>query len=233
MLLINFPSNPTAQCVDLVFFEHVIAIAKEHGIWVIQDLAYADIVFDGYKAPSILEVPGAKDIAVEFFSLSKSYNMPGWRVGFMVGNKTLVNALTRLKSYLDYGLYAPIQVAAVAALEEDQQCVNDICSLYQRRRNVLCDGLNAAGWTVERPKGTMFVWAKIPEQFQHMGSLEFSMKLLTDAKIAVSPGIGFGDYGDKYVRFALVEKEERTQKAMRGIQAMLQEDVPSMASGTK
>jgi alanine-synthesizing transaminase len=160
---------------------------------VIQDLAYADIVFDGYKAPSILEVSGAKDIAVEFFSLSKSYNMPGWRVGFMVGNKTLVNALTRMKSYLDYGLFAPIQVAAIAALEEDQQCVSDICSMYQHRRNILCDGLNAAGWKVERPKATMFVWAEIPEQFQHMGSLEFSKKLLNEAKIAVSPGVGFGD----------------------------------------
>jgi len=233
MLLINFPSNPTAQCVDLKFFEHVITIAKEHNIWVIQDLAYADIVFDGYKAPSILEVPGAKDIAVEFFSLSKSYNMPGWRVGFMVGNQTLVNALTRMKSYLDYGLFVPIQVAAIAALEEDQQCVSDICSMYQHRRNILCDGLNAVGWKVERPKATMFVWAEIPEQFQHMGSLEFSKKLLTDAKIAVSPGVGFGDYGDKYVRFALIEDEERTNKAMRGIQAMLQDDVPSAASVNK
>ncbi len=233
MLLINFPSNPTAQCVDLAFFERVVEIAKEHDIWVIQDLAYADIVFDGYKAPSILEVSGAKDIAVEFFSLSKSYNMPGWRIGFMVGNQILVNALTRMKSYLDYGLFAPIQIAAVAALEEDQQCVTDICSLYQHRRNVLCDGLNAAGWSVEKPKGTMFVWASIPEQFQHMGSLEFSKKLLTDAKIAVSPGVGFGEYGDKYVRFALIEDDERTNKAIRGIQAMLQEDVPSVASVNK
>ncbi|TDJ16689.1 MAG: aminotransferase class I/II-fold pyridoxal phosphate-dependent enzyme, partial [Gammaproteobacteria bacterium] len=181
----------------------------------------------------ILEVPGAKDIAVEFFSLSKSYNMPGWRVGFMVGNQILVNALTRMKSYLDYGLFAPIQAAAVTALEEDQQCVADICSLYQHRRNVLCDGLNAAGWSVEKPKGTMFVWASIPEQFQHMGSLEFSKKLLTDAKIAVSPGVGFGEYGDKYVRFALIEDDERTNKAIRGIQAMLQEDVPSVASVNK
>ncbi|MFT5427124.1 MAG: alanine-synthesizing transaminase [Gammaproteobacteria bacterium] len=232
MLLINFPSNPTAQCVDLAFFERVIEIAKEHGIWVIQDLAYADIVFDGYKAPSILEVSGAKDIAVEFFSLSKSYNMPGWRVGFMVGNKTIVHALTRLKSYLDYGLFSPIQIAAVAALEEDQQCVTDICNMYQHRRNVLCDGLNAAGWKVERPKATMFVWAEIPEQFQHMGSLDFSKKLLTDAKIAVAPGIGFGEYGDKYVRFALIEDDERTQRAIRGVQAMLQEEAPSVALGS-
>ncbi len=233
MLLINFPSNPTAQCVDLAFFERVIEIAKEHNIWVIQDLAYADIVFDGYKAPSILEVSGARDIAVEFFSLSKSYNMPGWRVGFMVGNKTLVNALTRLKSYLDYGLFAPIQVAAVAALEEDQQCVTDISNMYQHRRDTLCDGLNAAGWSVKKPKATMFVWAEIPEQFQHMGSLEFAKKLLTDAKIAVAPGIGFGDYGDKYVRFALIEDDERTNKAMRGIQAILQDEVPSVVSGIK
>ncbi len=230
MLLINFPSNPTAQCVDLEFFERVIEIAKEHGIWVVQDLAYADIVFDGYKAPSILEVSGSKDIAVEFFSLSKSYNMPGWRVGFMVGNPTLVSALTRLKSYLDYGLFAPIQVAAVAALEEDQQCVADICSMYQHRRDVLCDGLNAAGWNVEKPKATMFVWAEIPEQFQHMGSLEFSKKLLTDTNIAVAPGIGFGYHGDKHVRFALIEDEERTNKAMFGIQTMLQDETPSVVS---
>jgi len=233
MLLINFPSNPTAQCVDLAFFERVIEIAREHNIWVIQDLAYADIVFDGYKAPSILEVSGARDIAVEFFSLSKSYNMPGWRVGFMVGNKKMVNALTRLKSYMDYGLFAPIQIAAVAALEEDQQCVTDISNMYQHRRDTLCDGLNAAGWSVEKPKATMFVWAEIPEQFQHMGSLEFSKKLLTDAKIAVAPGIGFGDYGDKYVRFALIEEDERTNIGMRSIQAMLQDEVPSVVSGIK
>ena len=233
MLLINFPSNPTAQCVDLAFFEHVIEIAKEHGIWVVQDLAYADIVFDGYRAPSILEVPGAKDIAVEFFSLSKSYNMPGWRVGFMVGNKTIVHVLTRLKSYLDYGLFSPIQIAAIAALEEDQQCVTDIRNTYQHRRNVLCDGLNAAGWNVEKPKATMFVWAEIPEQYQQMGSLDFSKKLLTEAKIAVAPGIGFGDYGDKYVRFALIEDEERTQRAVRGVQAMLQEETSSEAWGSK
>lgn len=233
MLLINFPSNPTAQCVDLEFFARVIEIAKKHGIWVIQDLAYADIVFDGYRAPSILEIPGAKDIAVEFFSLSKSYNMPGWRVGFMVGNTTLVRALTRIKSYLDYGLFAPIQVAAVAALEADQQCVNDICNMYQHRRNVLCDNLNAVGWKVDKPKATMFVWAEIPEQFQYMGSLEFSKKLLNDAKIAVSPGVGFGEHGNKYVRFALIEDEARTNQAMCGIQMMMQGDVPSTASVNK
>ena len=176
MLLVNFPSNPTTQCVDLEFFEKIIEIAREHQIWVVQDLAYADIVFDGYKAPSILQVPGAKDIAVEFFSMSKSYNMPGWRVGFMVGNPTLVNALTRMKSYLDYGTFTPIQVAAITALEEDQTCVKEICDMYRGRRDVLCEGLNAAGWEVESPKGTMFVWAPIPEQYRELGSLEFSKK---------------------------------------------------------
>ena len=220
LLLLNFPSNPTTECVELDFFEKVINIAREHGIWVIQDLAYADIVFDGYTAPSILQVPGAKEIAVEFFTLSKSYNMPGWRVGFMVGNADLVNALTRLKSYLDYGLFTPIQVAAITALEDDQQCVADIRKMYLHRRNVLCDGLNAAGWPVEKPRGTMFVWAPIPEQFQAMGSLEFSKKVLMEARVAVSPGIGFGEYGDKYVRFALIENEHRTRQAIRGIRSM-------------
>lgn len=229
LLLLNFPGNPTTECVELSFFEKVIEIAREHGIWVIQDLAYADIVFDGYKAPSILEVPGAKDIAVEFFTLSKSYNMPGWRVGFMVGNPTLVKALTRLKSYLDYGLYTPIQVAAITALEGDQQCVADICDMYRRRRDVLCDGLNAAGWKVERPKGTMFVWAPIPEQYRHLGSIEFSKKVLGDAKVAVSPGIGFGEYGDKHVRFALIENEHRTRQAIRGIRSMLRGEPAEVA----
>ncbi len=229
LLIINFPGNPTTECVELSFFEKVINIAREHGIWVIQDLAYADLVFDGYKAPSILEVPGAKEIAVEFFTLSKSYNMPGWRVGFMVGNKTLVNALARLKSYLDYGLYTPIQVAAITALEGDQQCVADICEMYRRRRDVLCEGLNAAGWKVEKPRGTMFVWAPIPEQFQHMGSLEFSKKVLLEAKVAVSPGIGFGEYGDKFVRFALIENEHRTRQAVRGIRNMLRGEPAAVA----
>ncbi len=228
LLLVNFPGNPTTECVELSFFERVIEIAKEHGIWVVQDIAYADMVFDGYKAPSILEVPGAKDIAVEFFSLSKSYNMPGWRIGFMVGNPTLVNALARLKSYLDYGLYTPMQVAAITALEGDQQCVADICEMYRNRRNVLCEGLNAAGWKVEKPKGTMFVWAPIPEQFQEMGSLEFAKKLLLEAKVAVSPGIGFGQYGDKFLRFALIENEHRTRQAIRGIRTMLREEGPSL-----
>ncbi len=226
MLLINFPSNPTTQCVDLDFFTKIIEIAREHKIWVIQDLAYADIVFDGYKAPSILQVPGAKDIAVEFFSMSKSYNMPGWRVGFMVGNPKLVNALSRIKSYLDYGTFTPIQIAAITALKEDQKCVTDICDMYCGRRDVLCDGLNSMGWKVDKPKGTMFVWAPIPEQFKAMGSLEFSKKVLIEAKVAVSPGIGFGSYGDNFVRFALIENEHRTRQALRAIRAMLREENP-------
>tara|TARA_R110002072_G_C7968410_1_gene534530 strand:- start:832 stop:2019 length:1188 start_codon:yes stop_codon:yes gene_type:complete len=220
VLVINFPSNPTTQCVELEFFEKVVAIAKEHNIWVVQDLAYADIVFDGYKVPSILQVPGAKDIAVEFFTMSKSYNMPGWRIGFCVGNPTLVGALARIKSYLDYGMFTPVQVAAIAALEGDQSCVTEIVDRYKRRRDVLCDGLNAAGWPVEKPKATMFLWAKIPEQFQHMGSLEFSKFLLQEAKVAVSPGIGFGQYGDDHVRFSLIENEHRTRQAIRGIKQM-------------
>jgi len=224
MLVINFPGNPTTQCVELDFFEKVVAIAKEHNIWVIQDIAYADIVFDGYRAPSILQVPGAKDIAVEFFSLSKSYNMPGWRIGFMCGNKTLVAALARMKSYLDYGMFTPLQVAAIAALEGPQDCVQEIRDMYQARRNVLCDGLNNVGWSIERPKATMFVWAPIPDAYREMGSLEFSKKLLQDAKVAVSPGIGFGEYGDDHVRFGLIENEHRTRQAVRGIRDMFRKD---------
>ncbi len=224
MLVLNFPGNPTTQCVELEFFEKVVAIAKEHEIWVVHDLAYADIVFDGYRAPSIMEVPGAKDVAVEFFTLSKSYNMPGWRVGFMVGNKTLVSALARIKSYLDYGMFTPIQVAAIAALEGPQDCVKEIADMYCSRRDVLCDGLNAIDWKVEKPKATMFVWAPIPEQYKHLGSLEFSKKLLQDAKVAVSPGIGFGDYGDDHVRFGLIENEHRTRQALRGIRDMFRAD---------
>ncbi|MBL1141251.1 MAG: alanine transaminase [Proteobacteria bacterium] len=224
ILLINFPANPTTQCVDLEFFSKIIDIAKEHQIWVVQDLAYADIVFDGYTAPSILQVPGAKDVAVEFFSMSKSYNMPGWRVGFMVGNPTLVQALSRIKSYLDYGTFTPIQVAAITALEEDQQCVAEIRDMYCNRRDVLCDGLNSIGWEVEKPKATMFVWAPIPEQYQHLGSLEFSKKLLIEAKVAVSPGIGFGSYGDDFVRFALIENEHRTRQAIRSLRSMFREE---------
>ncbi len=220
MLVLNFPANPTAMCVDIDFFEKVVEIAREHNIWVVQDLAYADIVFDGYVAPSILQVDGAKEIAVEFFSLSKSYNMPGWRVGFAAGNKELIGALARIKSYLDYGTFTPIQVAAIAALEGDQTCVHEIRDMYQARRDVLCEGLNALGWPVEKPKATMFVWAKIPEQYREMGSLEFSKKLIRDANVAVSPGIGFGQYGDDHVRFALIENEHRTRQALRNIKRL-------------
>jgi alanine-synthesizing transaminase len=224
MLVLNFPGNPTAQCVDLEFFERVVAIAREHHIWVVHDLAYADLVFDGYVAPSILQVPGAKDIAVEFFTLSKSYNMPGWRVGFMCGNKTLVAALARMKSYLDYGMFTPIQIAAITALEGPQNCVREIAELYRKRRDVLCEGLNSIGWPVDKPRGTMFVWAPIPEQYKHLGSLEFSKKLLADAKVAVAPGIGFGEYGDDHVRFGLIENEHRTRQAVRGIRDMFRKD---------
>lgn len=225
MLVINFPGNPTTQCVDLDFLTRVVAIAKEHNIWVVHDVAYADIVFDGYKAPSILQVPGAKDIAVEFYSLSKSYNMPGWRVGFMVGNNELVSALARMKSYLDYGMFTPIQVAAIVALEQCDAEVVKIRDMYQHRRDVLCEGLTAAGWAVEKPKATMFVWAEIPEIYKKMGSLEFAKKLLQEAKVAVSPGIGFGEYGDDHVRFSLIENEQRTRQAVRGIREMLRKDM--------
>ena len=225
LLLVNFPGNPTAQCVDLDFFQRVVDFAREHKIWVIQDLAYADIVFDGYKAPSILQVSGAKDLAVEFFSMSKSYNMPGWRIGFMVGNPVLVKALARLKSYLDYGMFTPVQVAAITALEDEQDCLEEIRLMYQTRRDVLCNGLGSIGWQVEKPKGTMFVWAPIPEQFRKMGSLEFAKKVLADAHVAVSPGVGFGEYGDGHVRFALIENEHRTRQALRGLRAMLRDEV--------
>ena len=224
MLVLNFPGNPTTQCVDLEFFEKVIHIAREHSIWVIHDLAYAEIAFDGYKAPSILQVPGAKEIAVESYSLSKTYNMPGWRVGFMCGNPTLIAALARMKSYLDYGMFTPIQIAAIAALEGPQDCVREIADMYQSRRDVLCAGLNSVGWHVEPPKATMFVWAPIPEPYRHMGSLEFSKKLLEEAKVAVSPGIGFGSYVDDHVRFGLIENEHRTRQAIRGIRAMFKKD---------
>ncbi|MGZ8137148.1 MAG: alanine transaminase [Methylococcaceae bacterium] len=224
MLILNFPGNPTTQCVELDFFEKIIALAKEHNIWVVHDIAYVDIVFDGYKAPSILQIEGAKDIAVEFFSMSKSYNMPGWRVGFMCGNKELVSALARIKSYLDYGTFTPIQIAAIAALEGPQECVAEIAEMYRKRRDVLCDGLTAAGWPVEKPKATMFVWAKIPAAYQAMGSLEFSKKLLLEAKVAVAPGIGFGQYGDDHVRFGLIENEHRTRQAIRGIRNMMKKD---------
>ena len=224
MLVLNFPANPTAMCVEIDFFEKVVEIAREHNIWVVQDLAYADIVFDGHFAPSILQVDGAKEIAVEFFSLSKSYNMPGWRVGFAAGNRELIGALARIKSYLDYGTFTPIQVAAIAALEGDQTCVNEIRDMYQARRDVLCEGLNALGWPVEKPKATMFVWAKIPEQYREIGSLEFAKKLIRDANVAVSPGIGFGQYGDDHVRFALIENEHRTRQALRNIKRLFRVD---------
>ncbi|KGM07244.1 Aspartate aminotransferase [Methylophaga thiooxydans] len=221
MLVLNFPGNPTTQCVDIEFFERIVAFAKEHQIWVVHDLAYGEICFDDYKAPSILQVPGAKEVAVEFYTLSKTYNMPGWRVGFMSGNPTLVAALARMKSYLDYGMFTPIQVAAITALDGPQECVEEIVATYKSRRDVLCEGLNAIGWAVEKPKATMFVWAKIPEKYRELGSLEFSKKLLKEAKVAVSPGIGFGEYGDEYVRFGLIENEHRTRQAIRGIRDMM------------
>jgi len=224
MLVLNFPGNPTSECVELEFFEKVVAIAREHEIWVVQDIAYAEIVFDDYKPVSILQVEGAKDVAVEFYSLSKTYNMPGWRVGFMLGNPTLVAALARMKSYLDYGMFTPIQIAAITALDGPQNCVEEIRLMYQDRRDVLCDGLNNIGWTVTKPKATMFVWAKIPEQYREMGSLEFSKKVLLEARVAVSPGIGFGEYGDDHVRFSLIENEHRTRQAIRGLKAMFKKD---------
>ena len=227
MLVLNFPSNPTGHCVELDFFEKVVAIAREHNIWVVHDLAYADLVYDGYVAPSILQVPGARDVAVEFFTLSKSYNMPGWRVGFCCGNSQLIAALARIKSYLDYGIFTPIQVAAISALESDQSCVSEIRDMYQNRRDVLCEGLNQAGWAVTPPKATMFVWAKIPEPFASMGSLEFSKLLLDKAKVAVSPGVGFGEYGEGYVRFGLIENEHRTRQAIRGIKRVLRAGLPA------
>jgi alanine-synthesizing transaminase len=224
MLVLNFPSNPTTYCVDLEFFSKVVSIAREHEIWVVQDLAYADLCYDGYEAPSILQVEGAKDVAVEFFSMSKSYNMPGWRVGFCCGNPELVGALARMKSYLDYGMFTPVQVAAIAALEGDQACVSEINALYKSRRDVLCKGLNAAGWPVTPPKATMFLWAEIPECYRSMGSLEFSKKLLSEAKVAVSPGVGFGEYGEGFVRFGLIENEHRTRQAVRNIKRMMKQD---------
>ena len=224
MLILNFPSNPTTQCVELEFFERIVAIAREYGIFVVHDLAYADIVFDGYRAPSILQVPGAKDVAVEFFTMSKSYNMAGWRVGFMVGNRDLVGALARIKSYHDYGTFTPIQVASILALEGPQECVEQIRQTYQKRRDVLCAGLHALDWNVEIPKASMYIWAPIPEAYAGLGSLEFAKKLLADAKVAVSPGIGFGQYGDDHVRFALIENEARTRQALRGIKEMFRKD---------
>ncbi|MGH1357822.1 MAG: alanine transaminase [Burkholderiaceae bacterium] len=224
MMILGFPSNPTAQCVDLPFFERVVALAREHNILVVHDLAYADIVFDDYQAPSIMQVPGARDVAVEFFTMSKSYNMAGWRIGFMVGNARLVSALARIKSYLDYGMYTPIQVAAIAALEGPQECVETVRRNYELRRDVLVRGLREAGWPVSSPKASMYIWARIPDAYLAMGSLEFAKKVLLEAKVAVSPGIGFGDYGDDHVRFALIENEQRTRQAIRGIKEMFRRD---------
>lgn len=223
MLIINFPHNPTTQVVELDFFKKIVDFARENQLLVVHDLAYADLVFDGYKAPSFLQVPGAKEVGVEFYTLSKSYNMPGWRVGFCVGNREMIGALTKLKSYLDYGIFQPVQIAAIIALNGPQDCVGEVVELYRRRRNVLVDGLNRIGWRIEKPKATMFVWAQIPEPFRQMGSLEFSKLLLTEAKVAVAPGIGFGEYGDDHVRFALVENEHRTRQAIQGIKRILKE----------
>jgi alanine-synthesizing transaminase len=223
-LVISFPANPSTHCVNYDFFERVVALAKRHGIWIIHDLAYADIVFDGYKAPSILQVPGAIDVAIETYSMSKSYNMPGWRVGFACGNEELVAALTRIKSYLDYGTFTPIQVAAITALEGPDDCVEEIRAMYERRRNVLCEGLEDLGWYVEKPKGTMFVWAPIPTHYRHMGSLEFSKYLLQEAFVAVSPGLGFGPQSDLFVRFGLIENSQRTRQALRNLKALFKRD---------
>lgn len=224
MMILGFPSNPTAQCVDLSFFERVVALARQHQILVVHDLAYADICFDGYQAPSIMQVPGAREVAVEFFTMSKSYNMAGWRIGFMVGNSELVNALARIKSYHDYGTFTPIQVASIAALDGPQECVQEVVQKYQARRDVLARGLHEAGWMVEVPKASMYIWALIPPAYRHLGSLEFAKRLLQEAKVAVSPGIGFGDQGDDYVRFALIENEQRTRQAVRGIKEMFRKD---------
>ncbi len=224
MLILGFPSNPTAKCVELEFFERIIALAKANNVLVVHDLAYADIVYDGWKAPSIMQVPGARDVAVEFFTMSKSYNMAGWRIGFMVGNKALVAALARMKGYHDYGTFTPIQVAAIAALDGPQECVKEIVAEYQLRRDVLHKGLAEAGWITEKPKASMYIWAKIPEFYSKMGSLEFAKKLLAEAKISVSPGVGFGEYGDDHVRFAFVENTERMRQAVRGIKDMVRRD---------
>ncbi len=230
MMILGFPSNPTAKCVDIGFFERVVALAREHDIIVVHDLAYADIVFDDYRAPSIMEVPGARDVAVEFFTMSKSYNMAGWRIGFMVGNRDLVNALGRIKGYHDYGTFTPIQVAAIAALEGPQDCVAEIAMKYQRRRDVLCKGLHEAGWMVDVPKASMYVWARIPEAYRKEGSIEFTKRLLAQAKVSVSPGIGFGEFGDGHVRFAMIENEARTRQAIRGIKQMFRDDGLSQAA---
>lgn len=221
VLVVNFPSNPTAMVVDLAFYEKVVEFAREHDLIVLSDIAYSEICFDGYVAPSMLQVKGAKERVVEFYSLSKTYNMPGWRVGFAVGNPRLIQALSRIKSYLDYGMFQPIQIAAAVALNGPQECIEDIRTLYQNRRDVLVDGLARAGWHIEKPKASMFVWAEIPEEFRKMGSLEFSLRLLKEAEVAVSPGVGFGQYGNDFVRIALIENEHRTRQAIRNIKKFL------------
>ncbi len=221
LLIISFPHNPTTEVVELDFFERVVQFAREHEFLVIHDFAYADITFDGYDPPSFLQVPGAKEVGIEFFSLSKSYNMPGWRVGFAVGNREMVHALARIKSYLDYGIFQPVQIAAIHALNGPQDFVATVRETYRRRRDVLVDGLERVGWRIKKPKGTMFVWAEIPESLKKMGSIEFSKFLLKEAKVAVSPGIGFGQYGDSFVRFALIENEHRTRQAIRTIRRAL------------
>ena len=221
ILILSFPHNPTTEVVDLAFFEKIVDFAKENKLMVIHDFAYADLVFDGYKAPSFLQAKGAKDVGVEFVSLSKSYNMAGWRVGFCVGNPETIAALRRIKSYLDYGIFQPIQIASIIALNGPQDCVQEICDTYRRRRDTLITGLSRAGWNIPSPKGTMFVWGKIPDKYQHMGSVEFCKFLIREAQVAVSPGLGFGEYGDNYVRFALIENEMRINQAVRGIRRVL------------
>ncbi|MBI5560589.1 MAG: alanine transaminase [Deltaproteobacteria bacterium] len=228
LLIINFPHNPTTEVVSKDFFVKVVDFAKEHDMMVIHDLAYADIVFDGYSAPSLLEVPGAKDVGVEFFTLSKSYNMPGWRVGFAAGNSKMIGALTRIKSYLDYGMFQPIQIASIIALNGPQECVKEIRDMYQARRDVLVESFAKAGWEIEKPRATMFVWARIPEAMRGMGSLEFSKFLLKEARVAASPGIGFGEYGDEYVRLALVENEQRIRQAAKGIKKAFETRLPKV-----
>ncbi len=221
ILVISYPHNPTTSVVDLQFFEKVVEFAREHQIIVVHDFAYADLCFDGYRAPSFLQVKGAKEVGVEFYSLSKSYSMPGCRVGFALGNPRVIHALARIKSYLDYGIFQPIQIASIIALNEDQTCVDEIVEIYQKRRDTLVNGLQRAGWNIEKPRGTMYVWGHIPEAYRKMGSLEFAKLLLEEAKVVVSPGIGFGEYGDEYVRFALVENQHRINQAVRGIRKAL------------
>ena len=228
MLIISFPHNPTTRCVDLDFFKRIVEYAQKYNVYIVHDFAYADLVFDDYKAPSFLQVPGAKEVGVELFSLSKSYNMPGWRMGFVVGNQRLVHALTRIKSYLDYGVFQPIQIASIIALNGPYDCVEQTVAVYKERRDALCRGLHNIGWRVDPPKGTMFVWARIPKKFRHLGSVEFAMMLIREAKVAVAPGLGFGEFGDEYVRFALVENVHRTNQAIRGFRQVLKKSLEEL-----